>query len=209
MPDFRMLGGVANAVTTGYIEGVTNKLAMDEYQSILRRWPDLQDGHFNLATIYYKKNLLDYSMEEYKRVIELNNSNTLARKAFINLGIITSRIGKDSNESVTRALSYIQKALLLKPGDSEALFSLGKVYIKKKMYDKAIETFYQSIKATNDSRLIADSYNHIGISYYNKGLFRKALQSFTRGIQEEPTFEEIRINRKVAMQAYEEELAKK
>ena len=139
----------------------------------------------------------------------MNNKNELARKAYINLGIIISRIEKDEIKATQNAISYIQKALLLKPGDAEALFSLGIIYMKKEMLDKAIDTFYQTIRATSDSRLVADAYNHIGKSYYKMGLYKKAMESFTRGIESEPTFEEIRMNRRVAMQAYEEELAKK
>jgi len=194
------------AIAKFYYEKNLIDLAMDEYQRILRRWPDIQDAHFNLATIYYKKNLTDYSKEEYKRVIEINNKNELTRKAYINLGIIASNNVKNNEESMNKALNYIQKALLLKPGDAEALFSLGLIYSKKGMHDKSIDTFYQAIKATSEKKLIAESYNNIGKSYYNKRLFKKALQAFTRGIEEEPTIEELRINRKVAMQAYEEEL---
>ncbi|MDY6934435.1 MAG: tetratricopeptide repeat protein [Spirochaetota bacterium] len=197
------------AIARYYYENNYFDLAMDEYQRILRRWPNIQEGHFNLATIYYKKNLLDYSKEEYNRVIEINKKNDLARKAYINLGIITSKTDTDSLEAIQNARAYIQRALLLKPGDGEALYSLGTIYIKEEMLDKAIDTFYQAIRSTRDSKLIADAYNQIGKCYYKKGQYREALQSFTRGIEEEPTFEEIRMNRRVAMQAYEDELSKK
>jgi tetratricopeptide (TPR) repeat protein len=76
------------------------------------------------------------------------------------------------------------------------------------MPDKAIDTFYQAIKATSDSKIIGECYNNIGKSYYKKGQHKKALQAFSRGVDEDPTNEEIRMNRKVAMQAYEEQMAR-
>ncbi len=197
------------ALADYYYENNHYDMAMDEYQRILRRWPTIQEGHFSLATIYYKKNLLDYAREEYKRVIEINEKTDLARRAYVNLGILASKMEKPTDDSMQNAVGYVQKALLLKPGDAEALFSLGLLYAKKEMHDRAIDTFYQAIRATNDSKVIAESYNNIGKCYYKKGLYKKALQSFTRGIEEDPVNEEIRMNRKVAMQAYEEELARR
>ena len=197
------------ALADYYYQNNHYDMAMDEYQRVLRRWPNIQDGHFSLATIYYKKNLLDYAREEYKRVIEINEKTDLARRAYVNLGILSSKMEKPTDDSMRDAVGYVQKALLLKPGDAEALFSLGLLYAKKEMHDKAIDTFHQALGATNDPALIAESYNNIGKCYYKKGLYKKALQYFNRGVEEDPANEEIRMNRKVAMQAYEEELARR
>ncbi len=197
------------ALADYYYEKGHLDMAMDEYQVILRRWPNIQEGHFNLAAIYFKKNLLDYSREEYKRVIEINDRNDFARKAYINLGVIASKTGKPGDETAANAMGYVQKALLLKPGDGDALYALGTVYAKQEMCEKAIDTFMQALRATSDGKLISECYNNIGKCYYKQGKYKKALQSFTRGIEEDPTNEEIRMNRKTAMQAYEDELARK
>lgn len=197
------------ALADFYYENSHYDLAMDEYQRILRRWPGVQEGHFNLASIYYKKNLNDYAIASYKRVIEINDKNDLARKAYINLGMLTSRADRPGDDAAQESMSYVQKALLIQPGDPESLFSLGIIYSKREMYDRAIDTFYQALRASNDPKINADAYNNIGKCYFKKGQFKKALQSFTRGIEEDPTSEEIRMNRKVAMQAYEEELSRR
>ncbi len=180
--------------------------ALSEYSRVVRRWPDIQDAHFNIATIYYKKGQHDYSLEEYKKVIEINGKNDLARKAYINIGVIQSKANKGDEETIKSAHENVQKALLIKPGDAEALSALGTVYMEKGNLDKAIDTFYQAVSATDDTKLVAEGYNNIGKCYFKQGLYKKALQAFTRGVEVEPTYEEIRINRKVAMQAYEKEL---
>jgi len=197
------------ALADYYYENNHYDLAMDEYQRILRRWPDLQDAHFTLATVYYKRNQVEYAIEEYKRVIDINDRNNYARKAYINLGILESGDRKGGEAAMEKAQNYIQKALVMKPNDAEALLSLGIMYMKKEMFDRAIDTFLQAQRATNDSRLVADTNNNIGKCYYKKGQYKKALQAFTRGIEDDPTNEEIRMNRKVAMQAYEAEVQKR
>ena len=49
-----------------------------------------------------------------------------------------------------KAMNLVQKALLMKPEDTEALFALGIIYMKKEMYDNAMDTFYQVVKGTGE-----------------------------------------------------------
>ncbi|HON77863.1 MAG TPA: tetratricopeptide repeat protein [Spirochaetota bacterium] len=181
-------------------------MASDEYQKILRRWPDLQEAHFNLGAIYYKRNLVDYAIGEYKKVIELNERNEFGRKAMVNLGLLSTKKGPETEESLRTALGYVQKAIMQKPNDADALFALGVIYYRKEMMEQAIDTFYQVVRATRDVKRIADAYNNIGMAYYKKKDYKRALRAFTRGVEEDPGNEEIRINRSTAMQAYEAEL---
>lgn len=193
------------AIADYYYEKQHFDLAMDEYQRILRRWPNIQDAHFNLGAVYYRKNLTDYAIGEYKKVLEINDRNDFARKAYVNLAILTSK-KSPGEQGLSESLGYAQKALLMKPGDPEALYSLGVIYYRKEMSEKAIDTFYQVVRATRDGRRIADAYNYIGMSYYKKGSYRKALQAFNRGVEEDPSNEELRVNRQTAMQSYEQHL---
>ncbi len=193
------------AIADYYYEKQHLDLAMEEYQKILRRWPNIQDAHFNLGAVYYKKNLVDYAIGEYKKVLEIQGNNDLARKAYVNLAILTSK-GAGGVKSFDEPLSYAQKALLMKPGDPEALYSLGLIYYRGEMIEKAIDTLYQVVRASRDGRRVADAYNYIGMSYYKKGSFRKALQAFNRGVEEDPSNEELRVNRQTASEAYERSL---
>jgi superkiller protein 3 len=182
--------------------------AIEEYQKITRQWDNLQEAHFNLAILYYKKNLLDYAREEFKKVIELNKNSEFAAKSYTNLGIILSKNAGKNEALYDEAQLYIQKSLLQKPNDPEALISLGTIFYKKGMLDKAVDTFNQAISSTRDNKLLAEAYNNIGKCYHKKGLYKNALTAFTRGLEQDPTMEEIRINRKVSTQAYEETLRK-
>jgi tetratricopeptide (TPR) repeat protein len=193
------------AIADFYYEKKYMDMAMDEYQKILRRWPNIQDAHFNLGAVYYHTNQLDFAIGEYKKVLEINDKNDLARKALVNLAILTSKKSPDE-KGMDEAMQFAQKALMLKSNDAEALFSLGVVYYRREMTDKAIDVLYQVVRASKDARRIAEAYNYIGMGYYKKRNYRKALQAFNRGVEEDPSNEELRINRQTAADAYERHL---
>jgi tetratricopeptide (TPR) repeat protein len=194
------------AIAGAYEEKNLIDSAIEEYQKITRQWDNFEEAHFNLAVLYYKKNLLDYAKAEFKKVIELNKNSDFAAKSYTNLGIIISKNAGTNEALYDEAQLYIQKSLLQKPNDAEALISLGSVFYKKGMLEKAIDTLNQAISSTRDNKLLAEAYNNIGKCYHKKGLYKNALTAFSRGIEQNPTMEEIRLNRKVSMQAYEETL---
>ncbi len=193
------------AVADYYYQRGFYDLAETGYQEIANRWPEIQEPHYKIANLYFKRGDYRYALKAYQRVAELNSSSEMARKSYVNIALITAKLGQDEG-SLERSRDLIQKALLMKPGDPETLLALGIIYSKMAMHDNAIDTFYQVLKSTTDTGLLAEAYNNIGKSYYEKKQYKKAMQSFTRGIEEDPTNEEIRMNRKVAMQAYERQL---
>ncbi|MBN2158652.1 MAG: tetratricopeptide repeat protein [Spirochaetes bacterium] len=193
------------AIADYYYERGYYDMAETEYREIVGRWPQVQDPHFKIATMYYKRGNYDYALSAYNRVIELDPNSDLARKALINKALLVSKTAK-GDAGLDESMSLVQKALLMKPEDAEALFALGIIYMKKEMYDRAMDTFYQVVKGAGEMSLVADAYNNIGKCYFKKQQYKKALQAFTRGIEEDPSNEELRLNRKAASQAYEAEL---
>jgi len=181
--------------------------AEKSYQEIIYKWPSSQEALFKIGTIYHKHKDYGDARKAYSKVIEVDETTELARKAMINLAIVSSGERND-DESLNNSVKIIQKALLMKPDDSDALLALGIIYARKEMHQKAIDAFYQSIKSSRDNKMTAESYNNMGKSYYQLKEYKKAVQAFTRGIEEDPSNEEIRINRKTAVQAYESELEK-
>lgn len=180
--------------------------AENEYQKIISKWPTLQKAHFNLGSIYYKRNKINYALNSFRKALEINEKTDMARRSLINIALLTSADSKNEKK-LDNSILYIQKALLLKPGDPESYFAMGTIYSKKSMEEKAIETFYQVIKSSRNEKLLSDTYGNIGKSYYKLGKYKKAMQSFTRGIEYNPQNEELRINRKAAKQAFESEFS--
>ncbi len=188
-----------------YNKGIYDK-AEKEYQKIISRWPNLQKAHFNLGSIYYKRNRNDYALNSFNKALKIDQTSDTARRSLINIALINSNKSTDV-KVLEKSILNVQKALLIKPGDPESLFAMGTIYSKKEMNDIAIEKFYQVIKSTRDENLLSDTYGNIGKCYYKLGKYKKAMQSFTRGIEYNPRNEELRINRKVARQAFETKLS--
>ncbi len=195
------------AIADYYNERGYPDLAEKEYQEILYKWPDNQEAAFKTASIYHRQKNYRDAEKAYTRANEIDPSTEMARKALINLAIISS-IQNTNEANLDKSMEIIGKALIMKPGDPDALLAMGIIYAKKEMHEKAIDTFYQVIKGTRDSFVISESYNNIGKSYYQQNNYKKAIEAFSRGIEENPTSEELRMNRKTASAAYENELAK-
>lgn len=198
----------AIAIADYYHENEMLDLAEREYESIINRWPDIQGPHFKLASVSYKRGRLNAALAGFQRVIELDPDTDFARRSLINSAVITMRQSPDE-KNLEQAVNSIQRALMLKPNDPEALFSLGLVYYRAEMSERAIESFLQAIRSTADTNLIAEAYNNIGKSYFQKQEFRKALQNFQRAVEENPSKEEYRINRKTASEAYEARISER
>jgi len=195
------------AIADYYYERGHYDLAETEYRKIAGRWPQIQEPHFKMGTMYYKRGNYDYAMNAYNKVIEIDPRSVLGRKALINKAILVSKDAKNP-ESLENSMNLVRKALVMEPEDKDALFALGIIYMKKEMYDNAMDTFYQVVKGSNEPKMTADAYNNIGKCHFKKRQYKKALQAFTRGIDEDPSNEEIRMNRKAASQAYEAEIGR-
>jgi tetratricopeptide (TPR) repeat protein len=188
-----------------YLQRGYPDLAEKEFQEIAYKWPENQEATFKLGTIYHRQKDYEDAKKAYRRVIESDGSSEFARKAYINLAVITSA-GRQDENTFKEALSMVQKALQIKPDDPDALMALGMVYARMEMHERAIESYYQSIKASRDSKMIAECYNNMGKSYYAMKQYKRSIEAFGRGVEEDPSNEEIRMNRKSAVQAYENEL---
>ena len=195
------------AIADMYYESGIYDQAELAYSDVIARWPNLAEPHFKMGSIYNKRNQTEYALNAFRRVVQLDNKSDLARRAYINIALISTRTRQDE-DTLESAENSVQKALLIAPGDAQGLLALGTIYARREMNDKAIDTFYQAVKATDDPKITAEAYNNIGKSYYKKKDYRKALQAFSRGVEEDPENPEIRINRKTASQAYEAELAR-
>ncbi len=190
-----------------YLKKGHRDMAEKTYQDIIQKWKDNEEALFKLGTIYQRENNYRDAENAYRQIIALNKKSDFTKNAYVNLAMILAGQSK-SEADQDSSINLIKKALLISPGDSDALMALGIVYAKKNIHEKAIETFYQVIKSTRDNAKIGESYNNIGKSYYKLKKYSKAIEAFTRGVEASPTNEEMRMNRKAAVQAYEKELAR-
>jgi len=195
------------AIADFYYEQGYNDQAEKEYQEIIYKWSSNQEALYKLGTIYHRHQNYGDARKAYTKTIEAGDSTDLARKAMIELALIPPETS-NNDEGLNNSIKLIQKALMLKPNDSDALLALGIIYARKEMHPKAIETFYQAIKSSNDSKKTANAYNNMGKSYFQMKEYNKSIQAFNRAVEEDPSNEEIRMNRNTAVKAYENELEK-
>lgn len=195
------------AIADLYYEKGYLDLALDEYIKVVRLWPNLQEAQFTLGMLYFNKGRNDYALEAFNRVIAINGNNEYAKKAYVNIGIILS--GSKDEKQQAQAVQSLQKALLISPNEPEALLAMGTIAYNQHKYDKALEIFYQVLESSSEDSITAQAYHNIGRCYYAKREYKKSLQFLTKASELDPTNEEIRLNRKVAMEAYEKELSLK
>ncbi|MBN1498904.1 MAG: tetratricopeptide repeat protein [Spirochaetes bacterium] len=186
-----------------YDEGYLDE-ALNEYSKISEKWSNISEPHFAIATIYNRRGETDFAEKRYKKVLELNNNDELIMKSYINLAAIS--LSRKNEEADKNAFNYIQKALVKEPGNPEALLTLGNIYYERGSFNNAIETYYQVIKSTNSNSITATAYNNMGKAYYKMKQYKKAVQTFNLGIEQDPTNEDIRLNRKAAVDSYESEM---
>jgi tetratricopeptide (TPR) repeat protein len=153
------------AVANYYHDAGFFDLAEKEYQDILQQWPNIQEAHFKMGSLYYKQKQNTYAYKAFERAAKIDVNSEPARKSYINMALINSELNPDER-GIDDSINLVQKALLIKPGDADALLSFGLLLAKKGQSDRAVDTFYQVIKNTADSLLIAQAYNNIGKTYY-------------------------------------------
>jgi tetratricopeptide (TPR) repeat protein len=193
------------AMADYYYEKGLFDYAEQEYEKIMARWPQMQEVHFKTASIYYKKAKYEFALKGFLRTVEIDGKNDLARRSYINIALIKTRLNDDES-TMEESVNMIQRSLMIKPGDSEALYALGTIFFRREMYERAIESFLQAIKGSSDPGITADSYNSMGKCYFKKKEYKRALQSFSRAVEENPSNEEFRMNRKAASEAFESQI---
>ena len=85
------------------------------------------------------------------------------------------------------ALAHLNKAVKLKPSYTPARNSLGRVYLEMGQLDKAIAIFKE---ITNDALYATPHFPlaNMGLAYYKKGDYTKALEYYHQALKLEPNF---------------------
>jgi Flp pilus assembly protein TadD len=157
----------------------------------------------------------DNSIEEYKRLADLDPKNALVH---LSIGNIYSRQGKldealmneykqvvalapespvgynelayhyaESGTNLDEGLEYALKAAELAPKDAAILDTLGWIYFKKENFIKAVETLKSAVASRQNSPTIRF---HLGMAYYRNSDLKKALNEFKNSLKISARFKE-------------------
>ncbi|MDH5443934.1 MAG: tetratricopeptide repeat protein [Gammaproteobacteria bacterium] len=118
------------------------KLAIKQFNKIIKQQPGLAGPHTNLGIIYLKKKSLDKARQSLEKAIELNKQSTIA---YNHLGIVYRNMGRfDDAEQ-----AYL-KAIEINTSYDYAHLNLGILYdLYKSDGNKAINHYQQYLKLSN------------------------------------------------------------
>ena len=129
---------------------------------------------FRLGVVYDKWSRKNDSMEMMKRVIAVDPKHA---NALNYLGYTYADQGRNLDE----AERLIKLALKYKPGDGYITDSLGWVYYKKGLYQKALELLEKAVELVPNDSIILE---HLGDAYLKTNNKEKAIQVYQRSLQQ-------------------------
>lgn len=128
----------------------------------------------------------DKAISQFNKAIELqpNHVDALA-------GIATAYTWLDDFET---ALKYYEKAFDLDRSIPMLTSNLIVTYNTTENWDKIIEVVNKATPGTIDAIELAETHNAIGVAYYNKGEYKKAIKSYRKAAKIDPDNEVIKEN---------------
>jgi tetratricopeptide (TPR) repeat protein len=131
-----------------------------------------QEIYFRLAVLYDKQNNRPESIQQIKKVLELNPNNADALN-FLGYSYAEAGVNLDEAEKLVR------EALRAKPDSGHIMDSLGWIYYKKGQYDKAVAELERAHRLMPQDATVAE---HLGDAYFQNKRYRDALRIYRRAL---------------------------
>ena len=157
-----------------------NKVWHDDltlWQDCVKKSPNKARTHANLGLAYKERGMLDKSLAESKKALEID---PLFVQAYNNIGVVYQEKG-DLDASIVE----FQNAIRISSNFATAYNNLSSVYFKKGMIDEAVE---EAQKALNIDPDYATAHNSLACAYIGKGLTEKAIAEFQKAIFLSPLY---------------------
>ncbi|MBK5276137.1 MAG: tetratricopeptide repeat protein [Desulfuromonadales bacterium] len=136
---------------------------------------------FRIGVLYDKLGKRAESIERMQKVLALNPKDAQALNF---IGYTYAEMGINLDE----ALSYLKKAVEIRPNDGFILDSLGWVYFKLKKYDEAARNLEDAVALVTDDSTIVE---HLGDVYLARREYKKALTTYRKGLEIDPDRKEL------------------
>ena len=130
-----------------------------------------------LAVIFYKKGLLDKSVEQFKKILEISPDS---HEAFFNIGTILLKKLKFQD-----AVNCFKSAINLKKDYFDAHFNIAECYKNLGKFNDAILSFETCIKIKPGDLEI---YNNLGLIYKQINKFDLSINNFKKTLEMDPNF---------------------
>ncbi len=135
------------------------------------------DAHFLLASVYIKANQPDYAIMELKSIIKNNKYGIYAKKFEVFNLIYTLYLRLNKLEDAYNQFLLFEKSY---PEDYIVTLHIGKLLIKKKEYQSALQYFHKTLKLHSTD---PDAIAGIGICYYFLNDLEKAHENLDQAVK--------------------------
>jgi tetratricopeptide (TPR) repeat protein len=148
-----------------------------------------EDVSQNLAQQEFEKALqvLEQALNTAQELATQDKSDLATETIYYSIGTVYVKLfdlGSTKGDLELAAQNF-QKAIVLKPGYSEAFYNLGKTYQRQKKYDESIQQFLAAAEKdkTSDHATAVDAYNSVGFIYAaQKGDLKQAETYWLKGL---------------------------
>lgn len=120
--------------------------------------------------LHYTSGMVDESIKDYEKVLEMSNDENAILEANYRLGIIYA-----SNGDEKRAIRHWKKAIEINPYFTPVLYELGKIYYKEESLDSAINMWRKAIH--NEPDFIEAHYD-LARAFVKRGWYRDAQREY-------------------------------
>jgi len=184
-----------------FMEGVKAHSAMNYDKAIecfkeaIAINPNEAGTHCVLGVVYQKKGMLDDAIFELKKAIAINPEHDWAHGflalVYADKGMYDEAIS-ELEESIAINLIFHEILESLSITVNPVFHKLlGHVYLKKEMFDKAIEEFKKAIESyPNDVEI----HTNLGAAYSNKGMLDEAISEYRKVLAIDPNYAEAHFN---------------
>lgn len=93
-------------------------------------------------------------------------------------------------QTVEKRITMLETRLQTDERSSDNFYKLGQIYLRKKIYDKAINLFRQSLKYwdENDKIGLGSLYNTLGFTYFKLKEYEQAIYYYSQAIKLLPDY---------------------
>lgn len=157
--------GASNSDLWVYRGDVAFKLGLHEEADLAyQRAIDLDDAdprpYYGLAIMSDRRDAYESAVTQYRQAIERYRDNRLKGHAWTKLGDTYLILNK-----IEQAIDAYRRAIQLAPRRSEAYYSLGSIHEQRGEYQSALTLYQGAVKRTENTSVLARTWNGIGNSY--------------------------------------------
>jgi tetratricopeptide (TPR) repeat protein len=150
-----------------------------QYSEVLAKNPKSVPASTMIGVILEARNQKEQAESQYQKTLAIDPRSAVAANQLAWLYV-------SSNRNLDEALQLAQTARELLPDNPNVGDTLGWIFVKKNMAERAIPILEASAKKAPDDPEI---HYHLGVAYVQSGDFTKAKGSLQRALSLRPNFE--------------------